>query len=717
MKFLKDKLKYAELSSITKLMLVGLIFGYSCSTGKNINAPSIKEIGELKELVEQGKLLEQDSEHQPQFWANMYLLGKRYETKGQSELACPLFKRLGTIEDFPLQQLVKIKTLVNCNTEIRSFKNYWIENQDKLPSYLEKFYSEHFLKFSEELELYDLASLFSATLAKYQKSRVTKESFLKQAVSLAEKSKNEKTIEESKSLLYEYSPRLRPYVEGEDIFHAGRDFERHREFSMARSFYRRVINSEEMSFEYKVMAYNRYRLSFKQQRKRREYVNQTLEMINWLKKESSNKNHGKIARQEYFKTQLKYSRAVWTIDEMEKGRIVLDSLLKEKDLDDQLQAQAHWIIAAMYLEKKDYVTALSHLDTASTKKNLPQDLLEKITWSRGWNKYLKEDYAGSIKAFEDAIDNLEDGSFKNKIRFWLGKAYEKFGEVSKSKDIWQDMDEEESFDYYQILTYLKLGKKFTPITPTSRMIDDIEDTTFRWLMVLEETELSKEYLREKQKSFKKDKQIIQHLPYYQLAGWYIEGIRKYFSLSTDKRKKIKDEAIQYIFPTPFQYEFQKFTTKYDVDPALAYSIARQESAFNQYARSHADAFGLLQLIPEKAREIARKTSTDFKDHNDLYDVSINLTLGSYLLNELRESHDNNFIAFVASYNAGSSVVRKWLKKRYRKDPLEFIEMIPYKETRNYVKMVFRNYVIYKRLLGFDKTISPEFFWTSELKED
>lgn len=705
------------LNTPSQFLVLTLFLGYSCSTGNNFSAPSVKELSELKELVEQGKLQEQDKEHQPQYWANIYLLGKRYETKGQSEKACPLFKQLSQIKDFPLQQLVKIKTLVNCDTEIKSFKNYWNDNQDKLPSYLEKFYSEHFLKFSEELNLYDLASYFSATLSKYQQSRAGKESYLKQAVTLAEKTKDERIIDETKKLLYEYSPRLRPFVEGEDIYHAGRDFERHRKFSMARSFYRRVINDENMKFEIRVLAYNRYRLSFKQQRKRKEYVNQTLEMIKWLDKESKNKDHGKIARNEYFKTQINYSRAVWTIDQMEKGLITLNTLLAEKDLDDQKKAEAHWIVAAMYLEKKGYESALSHLDQASEKKGLPQDLLERISWDRGWNKYLKEDYNGAIKAFETALDDLEDGSFKNKIRFWLGKTYLKSGNKERAHEIWEEMEDEESFDYYQILTYLNLGKKFKPIAPTNRHIDDIKDLTFRWLMALEEVELSKEYLEHKQKKFDDDDEIIEHLPYYQLAGWYIEGIRSYFSLSTETRKEIKDEAIEYIFPTPFRFEFQKYTSKYDVDPALVYSIARQESAFNQYARSHADAFGLLQLIPEKAKEIARKTSIPFKDHNDLYNVATNIQMGSYLLDELKDSNDENFIAFIASYNAGSSVVRKWLKKRYRKDPIEFIEMIPYKETRNYVKMIFRNYVIYKRLLGFDKTISPNFFWTTELEED
>lgn len=702
---------------IPKMILLIIIFSYSCSTGVNINAPSVKEIGELKQLVEQGTIAEQDSEHQPQLWANIYLLANRYEQQGQRIKACPLYQRLGKIEDFPLVELVKIKTLTNCDTEVHSFKNYWQTNGEKIPQYLEKFYAEHFLYLSEKMSLYNLASLFSLKLANHQQSRVKKESFLKQAVSLAEKSKDSIIIEESKNELYNYSPRLKPYVEGEEIFHAGWDFEKHRQFSMARSLYRRVIDDGNQNFETRVTAYHRYRLSFKQQRRRKEYVEQTQVMIKWLEGEIKNKVHGELARTEWLETQLKYTRALWTINELEKGREILKNFISRKKVEDPLMAQAYWILAGMYLEKKEYAEAIKYLDLASQRKGIPQDLLEKITWSRGWNKYLKENYVGSIKAFEDAIEKLEDGGFKNKITFWLGKAYQKSGEIDKAKVIWESLSEEEAFDFYHILSYLELGKEFTPLVPVSRLIDEVEDTTFRWLLALEEIDLAKEYLREKQKSLKTDKQIKKHLPYYQLSGWYIEGIRKYFSLSIDKRKNIRDEAVQYLFPTPFKTEFEKYANKFGVDPALVYSIARQESAFDQYARSHADAFGLLQLIPEKAEEISKKISYDFQDFNQLYDVSTNLTFGSYLLSELRESHEQNFIAYTASYNAGSSVVKRWLRVRYRQDPLEFIEMVPYHETRKYIKMIFRNYVIYKRLLGFQGTISPNFFWNSKISSE
>jgi soluble lytic murein transglycosylase len=126
---------------------------------------------------------------------------------------------------------------------------------------------------------------------------------------------------------------------------------------------------------------------------------------------------------------------------------------------------------------------------------------------------------------------------------------------------------------------------------------------------------------------------------------------------------------------------------------------RQESAFDIKAKSPAEAYGLMQLTPETAsRYKVPGITVNFKnDVHSLYRPEINIFLGANLLKDLRKKFNNKFILPAASYNAGSKRVMRWIKERKGGGPAQFIEMIPFAETQKYVKLVTRNYVIYKQL--------------------
>jgi soluble lytic murein transglycosylase len=137
--------------------------------------------------------------------------------------------------------------------------------------------------------------------------------------------------------------------------------------------------------------------------------------------------------------------------------------------------------------------------------------------------------------------------------------------------------------------------------------------------------------------------------------------------------------------------------RFGVASELMYAIMRQESSFDPLARSHADAFGLMQLIPEAARRVEEVSGIKLESPEDLYRPDVNVTLGAAFLRNLMNQHNEQFILTVASYNASEKAIRGWMKTRFRGDALEFIEDIPYEETRGYVKLVMRNYIFYLRL--------------------
>lgn len=139
--------------------------------------------------------------------------------------------------------------------------------------------------------------------------------------------------------------------------------------------------------------------------------------------------------------------------------------------------------------------------------------------------------------------------------------------------------------------------------------------------------------------------------------------------------------------------------------ALAYAIARQESAFNKSAVSHANARGLLQLLPGTAKQVAKAKGIPYSYKRLTSDASYNATLGAAYLSKQLDDFKNSYVLTIAGYNAGPRKVEEWMK-RYG-DPtgksiefvVDWIERIPYTETRNYVQRVMENYQIYKTRLA------------------
>lgn len=143
----------------------------------------------------------------------------------------------------------------------------------------------------------------------------------------------------------------------------------------------------------------------------------------------------------------------------------------------------------------------------------------------------------------------------------------------------------------------------------------------------------------------------------------------------------------------------------DVEHALVLAIARQESAFNPKAISSAGARGLMQLMPGTARVVARRNRLHYTRVSLTRDPEYNVRLGSSHLRELLTEFDGSYLLAIAAYNAGSKNVRRWLEQNGdpRKDPrvdvVDWIELIPLPETRNYVQRILEGLQIYRWQLG------------------
>ena len=154
---------------------------------------------------------------------------------------------------------------------------------------------------------------------------------------------------------------------------------------------------------------------------------------------------------------------------------------------------------------------------------------------------------------------------------------------------------------------------------------------------------------------------------------------------------------QLIFPQPYWKELVANSGANGLDPYLVASLIRQESEFNAGAISPANAYGLMQLLPSVGKSLAKKHGIKRFSTSQLLDPSINLELGTIYLKQAIDRYGGQVEYALAAYNAGDTPVRQWLASNDYKDVPEFVESIPYTETREYVQAILRNRELYRAL--------------------
>ena len=180
--------------------------------------------------------------------------------------------------------------------------------------------------------------------------------------------------------------------------------------------------------------------------------------------------------------------------------------------------------------------------------------------------------------------------------------------------------------------------------------------------------------------------------------WYDNAI-----LTVAKTSHRKDLHLR--FPTPYKDLIFQTAENYGIDPEWIYGVTRRESAFNMYARSSAGALGLMQILPSTARMQSKSLGMARPSHEDLLESERNILLGASYLNKMLERFSGNQVLATAAYNAGPNRVSKWLPKEGDKVSADiWVDTIPYKETREYVRAVMAYAIIFEWKLN--QTVTP-----------
>ncbi|WP_019505192.1 transglycosylase SLT domain-containing protein [Pleurocapsa sp. PCC 7319] len=170
--------------------------------------------------------------------------------------------------------------------------------------------------------------------------------------------------------------------------------------------------------------------------------------------------------------------------------------------------------------------------------------------------------------------------------------------------------------------------------------------------------------------------------------WYLEDRNQPEDKLQWQQLRQTPEYWQALYPFPFEQTILKWSKQRQLNPLLVTSLIRQESRFEPEIESSAGALGLMQVIPPTAKTSAKNIGLS---SYSLTNPEDNVNIGTYYLDFTHKKYGNNSMLAVASYNAGPNAVAKWVSRYGLQDADEFVEKIPYRETKGYVESVFENY--------------------------
>lgn len=339
----------------------------------------------------------------------------------------------------------------------------------------------------------------------------------------------------------------------------------------------------------------------------------------------------------------------------------------------------------------------------ATKCLKPGDTYYELTHQRqGLLRFHWGDHKGAINALKEALKS-DNPKAKDATLFWLG-----FIETNpKIKRVfWEHLVEEFPLSFHSLSASKLMGKdpyelqlKKPLLKPQREADSNIAQLSIRWIESLYMYNEAKNSIK---LSYRVSKNFPRNFSAANLA--YIAALADKYSLPGEAMQlsaflikqnptAMNTQTLKIVYPTPFEQTFARIAEK--VDPLLTLSVAKQESAFNPYARSPANARGLLQILPSTAKIYEPKSQ------KYLYDIDTNVEVGGKILADLINRLGRTEHA-LAAYNAGYHRVENWKKRYSTDDGMLFIDLIPYNETRGYVANVLRNHYWYTSLYGKNK---------------
>ncbi len=413
-----------------------------------------------------------------------------------------------------------------------------------------------------------------------------------------------------------------------------------------------------------------------------------------------------------------YARLLWTYDKTQKA---IQTLNEARKLFKKTTSQQEvlFVLGRIQEERKRSRKALVFYNQALQEPLVSIDVQTKILSFAAWVHYKLNEFEPSEKFWQKLYDQSPERFTKSRALYWMAICQKKMNQKELSIKTLERLIQEDPVSYYTVLAYRELKTPFTPIKPFQenikifeklKILNKQEKNLLSWLVAFDEKDLAEILLLsvwDEALTASEDQQSAYFQTFWKL-GLTNSLIRALNQLNDETRIKLTQKYQAALFPYHYEKEILEASLEENLNPYFVMALIRQESAFNPEARSPTDALGLMQVMPALAKKIAVAKKLDYTKDSELFNPLLNIKIGTRELKERLDDFKGNSVLASASYNAGADVVKSWLKSRYQEDPIEFIEAIPYEETRSYVRLIIRNEIFYQRF--FTKV---DFFFPDE----
>jgi soluble lytic murein transglycosylase len=323
------------------------------------------------------------------------------------------------------------------------------------------------------------------------------------------------------------------------------------------------------------------------------------------------------------------------------------------------------------------------------------DLAPEARWRGAWVRWLAGETAAAAEAFATVAAESRDAAQAG-AEYWRARALERLGRDAEARARLEHVADHHWATYYATLAEARLGRRREFGTPPSSVATpafpgDLPGAHAERARVLADLGLRR-FARVELDAAAADVPRHALLDAYRSVGAVGPALR----LAHAMRPHGTPGALaEYLYPLGYWDAVRPAALAHGVDPLLVVALIRQESLFEPEAVSSAGAHGLMQVMPATARRIRAADGMPPPSTAELRDVATNVDLGVAVLERLLARYDGSAVKALAAYNGGEDAVAKWERRYAGRDDEEFVEMISFRETRDYVKAVLRNYRLYR----------------------
>ena len=375
----------------------------------------------------------------------------------------------------------------------------------------------------------------------------------------------------------------------------------------------------------------------------------------------------------------------------------------------------------MYLLKRDYDHAIDYF--RELQQRFPKGTRASYAlWKSSWLSFRQGRTEEARAGFENQLAIYPDSAEIPAALYWRGRLAEEEDNPAMARAFYQKVGERYHNYYYAELSRQRLKNLKTDnsqdtvhyalldhlaplpslkISPAETPDDNLRVARAR---LLSNGALAEMAVRELQAAASQEGGSWappEMARVYQDGGRYDRGIEimkrmtpNYFAVDIPDLPRPYWEAL---FPKAYWSDLRKYSQQNGLDPFLVASLIRQESEFNAGALSRANAVGLMQLLPKTGKTVAKQVKLKGYNASALFTPAVNLQLGTRYFKDMVDKYNGQFEYALAAYNAGTDRVADWLGEGHYRDTQEFVESIPFTETREYVQAILRNANVYRQI--------------------